>query len=109
MTLPDSSSAFKHPSLVLHFPCLLGSLGHHFGSFGSPEPNSFILSAWGGPWHLQQTNPEKDVKKEANPHRSTSIEETILGPFFNDFCVDFLIRFLDHFWIHFGQFFGSKS
>ena len=47
----------------------------HFPSFGSSfwEPESVILGPWGGPWHLQQTNPEKDLKKEANPHRSTSI------------------------------------
>ena len=110
MTLPDSSSAFKHPSLVLHFRCLLGSLGHHFGSFGGPfwEPKSFILGAWGGLGTQKKTIPKKSSKKEEKAHRTTSIVDTILAPFFNDVSVDFLIRFLDHFWSYFGAILGPK-
>ena len=110
MTLPDSSSAFKHPSLVLHFRCLLGSLGYHFGSFGGPfwEPKSFILGAWGGLGTLEKPIPKKSSKKSDLDHMHSLILESILAPFFNVFWIDFLIRFLDHFWSHFGPILGAK-
>ena len=87
MTLKNLKSGFKRRSFVLHFRCLLGSLGHHFGRFGGPfwEPKSFIVGAWGGPWHPQKTNPEKEPKKDEKDQRCHSILEAILDPFSNDF------------------------
>ena len=91
MTLQNLNSAFKHRSLVLHFRCLLGGLGHHFGSFGGPfwEPKSFILDPWGGPFgflnaclaHLGRGIRQHPLQRPW----FGSIFEAIFASFFDDF------------------------
>ena len=99
MTLQNSNSAFKHRSLVLHFRCLGGSLGPHFGSFEGPfwDPKSFILSAWGSLGTQKEPIPKKSSKKVKSYLVAGLDLWIIFGPFFNDFLDDFFVRFLDHF------------
>ena len=87
LTLPDSSSAFKHPSLMLHFRCLLGSLGHHFWSFGGPcwEPKSFNLGPWGALGTLEKPIPKNNSKLVGLTPIAWLHFGVILGSFFNDF------------------------
>ena len=110
MTLQNLNSAFKHRSLVLHFRCLLGGLGHHFGSFGGSfwEPKSFILGPWGALGTLKNPIQKKSSKMVESSPIAWHHFGVILGPIFNDFFVDFLIRFLDHFWSHFGPILGAN-
>ena len=62
----------------------------------------------GGPWHLEKTRTEKELKKEPPRYRTTSILETILASFFDDFSIYFSVRFLDDFWKDFGAILGAK-
>ena len=99
MTVQDSNFAFKHRSLVLHFRCLLGSLGHHFGSFGGPfwDPKSFMLAPCEALGTLKKPVPKKSSKKVvAYPMAGVHLG-TILASFFYVFLVNLLVRFLDHF------------
>ena len=93
-----------------HFGWLLGSLGHHFGSFGESfwEPKSLILAPWGALGAQTGPNQKCCPKRRENPHRTTSILGTILVSFFTDFSVYFSVRFLDHFWRDFGAILGPK-
>ena len=110
MTLQNLNSAFKHRSLVLHFRCLLGGLGHHFGSFGGSfwEPKSFILGPWGALGTQKKPILKKTSKKTDFTYMHSLILESNLAPFFDVFWIDFLIRFCDHFWSHFGPILGAK-
>ena len=110
MTLPDSRSASKHPSLVLHFRCLLGSLGHHFGSFGGSfwESESFILGPGWALGSLKNSISKKAKKRWPPAYIHTSILEIMLVHIFNDLLVNFLLRFLDHFRSHLGGILGPQ-
>ena len=68
---------------MLHFRSLLGTLGHHFGSFGGPfwEPKSLILAPWGALG--TQTGPNQ--KKKPNTSKKTFILEVNLASFFDVF------------------------
>ena len=109
MTLQNSNSGFTHRSLVLHFRCLLGGLGHHFGSFGRSfwEPKSFILGPWGALGTQKKPILKKTSKKIHFGYMQSLILESILASFFDDFLVVFSVRFLDHFWSHFGAILGA--
>ena len=57
-------------------------------------PNSSILGAktvqfgsLGGPWHREKNRPEKVPKKDQTGYRPTSILDTILETFLDDFSV----------------------
>ena len=56
----------------------------------------------------KKTSPEKELKKSRFSHMQSSILETILASFFDDFSVYFSVRFLDHFWSDFGAIWGAK-
>ena len=86
-----SDSDFRLRSVVLHFQCLLGGLGHHFGSFGDPfwEPKSCILSGWGALGTQKKPVPKKRSKKAEKDHMHSLILESNLVPFFNVFWIVF--------------------
>ena len=102
---------------MLHFRCLLGGLGHHFGSFGGSfwEPKSFILGPWGALGTLKNPIQQKSRKRaqKGGPRyyaylhlRSHfgSIFQWFLGRFFGTFFGSFL----EPFWTNFGSQNGAK-
>ena len=100
MTLQNLNSVFKHRSLVLHFRCLLGGLGHHFGSFGGSfwEPKSFILGPWGALDALKKTVLKKTQKEAPRLYPYLHLRDHS-GSIFRRFVSTF---FLYVFWITFG-------
>ena len=105
MTLQNFNSAFKHRSLMLHFRCLLGGLGNHFGSFGSSfwEPKIVHFGSLGGPWHLEKPNPAK-VQKKSSKRRPPALG---VPPFSRTFLVHFSMIFRLIFLYVFGITFGA--
>ena len=91
---------------MLHFPTLVRSLEHDFGSFGGPfwEQKSVILAIWEALGTQTGPNPEKHTK---NSERSF-ILELMFASMFNDVSFYFSARFLNHFWINVGVSLGPN-